>query len=118
MVRTEQLAEAALAGDALLLRSLTMDWLSEHRRLADVPAPNLSDATMMSIAAGLVELLAGRRHEPAPQWTKEIGAAEHPVHLIKAARTMRRLRELCEAESPEPLRKRNLFATPTFLQFA
>jgi hypothetical protein len=118
MVRTEQLAEAALSGNALLLRSLTMDWLSEHPRLSEVPAPNLSDGTMIAVAAGLVELLADRRHETPPPWTAKVGAAPRPVHLVKASQTMRRLRELCETESPEPLRRRNVFAPPTFLEFA
>jgi hypothetical protein len=62
MVRIEQLAEAALAGDALLLRSLTQDWLSELPRLSETPAPLTTDPTILSIAAGLVELLAQRQH--------------------------------------------------------
>jgi hypothetical protein len=48
----------------------------------------------------------------------QIGAAPHPIHLVKAAQNMRHLRELCATQSPLPLRKRNLFAPRTFLEFA
>ncbi|HZZ44595.1 MAG TPA: hypothetical protein VFE58_16795 [Tepidisphaeraceae bacterium] len=118
MVRIEQLAEAALSGNALLLRSLTQDWLGENLRLSEAPEPTTADPTILSIAAGLVELLAQRQHQPPPPWTIKIGAAPHPIHFLKAAQTMRRLRELCETQSPLPLRKRSLFAPPTFLEFA
>ncbi|HWB52863.1 MAG TPA: hypothetical protein VG722_01680 [Tepidisphaeraceae bacterium] len=116
MARIEQLAETALSGNALLLRSLTQDWLREFPRLADVPAPATTDATVLSVAAGLIELLAQRRHEPPPPWTKTIGALPQPLHLVKATQTMRRLRELCERETPAPLRKQNLFAPLGFLE--
>jgi len=117
MVRTEQLAQAALSGDALSLRSLTQDWLRENPRLTESAPPEASDATIVAIAAALVELLAQRRNEPAPDWTRSIGPVPSPIYLLKSAITMPRLRHLCETESPLPLRRRNLFAPPTFLEF-
>lgn len=118
MASIEQLAEAALRGDALLLRSLTQDWLSAHPRFADTPALRSNEPTVLAVAAGLIELLAERNNQPPPAWAQQIGAVAEPIFLIRSARTMRRLRELCEAESPQPLRRRNLFAPPTFLEFA
>jgi hypothetical protein len=117
VVPMEQLAEAALAGDALRLRSLTQDFLSQTARLADTPRPLSSDPLLCVIAAGLIELLAERRHEPAPTWAAQIGATHPPLYLVKSAHHMPRLRRLCESESPAPLRHRNLFAPPTFLEF-
>jgi hypothetical protein len=118
MVQVEQLAEAALAGDALKLRGLTQDFLRQPARLADSKPPISSDPLVSIVAAGLIELLAERRHEPPPPWANQIGAAHPPLYLVKAAHVMPRLRRLCESESPAPLRRRNLFAPPTFLEFA
>ena len=116
MVPIDELAEAALAGDALRLRSLTQDWLAEQRPMSRCAAPVSSDPTVRAIAAGLVEMLAERRNETPPSWTHQIEAAPQPTYLVKAARTMRRLRTICETESPPPLRRRNLLAPANFLQ--
>jgi hypothetical protein len=118
MVDLEQIAKAALAGDALTLRGLTQDFLRQTTRLADSKRPASSDPLVCIVAAGLIELLAERRREPAPPWASQIGAAHPPLYLVKSAQVMPRLRRLCESESPGPLRCRNLFAPPTFLEFA
>jgi hypothetical protein len=118
MVRIEQLAEAALTGDALTLRSLTQDWLAENRRIADCLPPLSSDPTILSVAAGLAELFADRRLELPPHWAAKIEPVHPPLYLVKAAKTMPRLRRLCETESPSALKRRNLLAPPTFLEFA
>lgn len=118
MVRTEQLAQAALAGDALGLRALVQDWLLENPRISDAPAPDSSDAAVLVVAAGLVELLAERRQALPPEWTRRVGAAPTPIFLVRAARRMKRLRHLCETEAPQPLRRRNLLAPPDYLQSA
>lgn len=118
MVRIEQLAEAAINQDALLLRSLTQDFLRERPRLKDVPRPDVSDSQTIVAAASLMELLAARLHQEAPAWTDEVGALPEPIHLVKAAATMKNLRALCEQQSPEPLRKRGFYAPPNFLESA
>lgn len=118
MVRIEQVAEAALCGDSLILRSLVQEFLCEHPDLAYVPAPEVHDATVLAASASLLELLAMRRNQVAPLWTRDIGALERPIFLVKAAATMKRLRALCEAESPAPLRKRGFYAPANFLEFA
>lgn len=118
MTSIEQLAYAALNGDALQLRSLIQDWLTENAPISACSPPANSDLTIRVIAAGLVELLAERRHEPAPTWTQTIGHLDQPLFLVKSALTMPRLRELCFRESPSVLKRRNLFAPPTFLEMA
>ena len=118
MVAIEQLAEAALKGDGLLLRSLVQDLLRDKPQLSEYPPPKTDDARLLAAAASLVELLAQRLYQPPPSWTKTVGALPEPIFLVKAAATMKRLRVLCETESPEPLRKRGFYAPPNFLEFA
>ena len=118
MVRIEQLAEAAINRDALLLRSLTQDLLRECPRLKDFPRPVRVDFTALAASAALIELFAERLHQEPPAWTLEIGPLPEPIYLVKAAATMKRLRELCERQAPEPLRKRGFYAPPNFLESA
>jgi hypothetical protein len=72
----------------------------------------------LAAAASLVEPLALRSQQRPPSWTKEVGALPEPIYLLKAAASMKRLRELCETQAPGPLRKRGLYAPPNFLEFA
>jgi len=118
MVKTEQLAEAALGGDALELRALTQDWLIENPKISECTPPASEDDDVLATAAGLVELLALRAGQTPPPWTANIGAVRNPIFLVKAAMTMRRLRADCEAESPLPLRRRGLYAPANYLSFA
>lgn len=118
MVTIEQLAEAALNGESLLLRSLTQDLLREQPSLSECPKPQTGDLRLLAAAASLVELLALRLHQTPPSWAKDVGALPEPLHLLKAAASMKRLRELCETQAPEPLRKRGFYAPPNFLEFA
>jgi len=112
------LAAAALACDALRLRSLAQDLLRTHPKLETVARPDTHDAQILGTSAALVELLSLRTGQTAPAWTRSIGAVPVPTFLVAAASRMPRLRALCEAESPEPLRKRGLYAPPDFLSFA
>ena len=118
MVGLEQLAAAALAGDALGLRSLVQDWLADNPRLAECPRPPSNDPEVLAVAAALVELFAQRAGQAPPDWSGRIGPLAQPRFLVRAAATMRRLRQMCETESPAPLRRRNLYAPANFLQFA
>jgi hypothetical protein len=118
MVTLEQMAEAALNGESLLLRSLTQDWLRGQHSLSDCPKPQTTDLRLLAAAASLVELFAQRLEQIPPAWAKDVGALPEPIHLLKAAARMKRLRKLCESESPEPLRKRGFYAPPNFLEFA
>ena len=116
MVKIESIAEAALREDSLLARSLTQDLLREKPDLSRYVRPAIGDARLLALTAGLLELFAQRLGQRPPEWTREIGPAPEPVWLVSAARTMKRLRQLCEAEAPEPLRKRGLYAPPNFLE--
>jgi len=112
MVTLEILAETALRRDSLHLRSLVHDFVRDHPQLATIPRPRTDNPQILGTAAALLELLAQRTTQPAPAWTREIGAVPEPMFLLEAASRMHRLRVLCEAESPEPLRKRGLYAPP------
>lgn len=118
MVSLESVADAAWRRDNLELRRLTQDFLRDHPRLDAVPRPTTTNAQLLTIAAALLELFALRAGQRSPGWTLEIGAMPTPMYLIEAASRMKNLRTLCERESPEPLRKRGLFAPPEFLTFA
>ena len=118
MVQIEELAEAALKREGLLVRSLAQDFFRENPRLSKVPKPKVDDVRILAASASLIELFAIRLKQDAPAWTKSIGPMAEPIFLIKAAATMKRLRALCEAESPAPLRKRGFYAPPNYLEFA
>jgi hypothetical protein len=118
MISIEQLAEAAINRDALLLRTLTQDLLREDPTLKDFPRPVAVDFQTLAAAASLVELFAERLHQQPPDWTREIGSLPEPMHLLQAATTMKHLRELCEQQAPGPLRKRGFYAPPNFLESA
>jgi hypothetical protein len=83
-----------------------------------VPRPAGADQQTLATAAALLELLAERAGVAAPAWTRDVGAVPTPTFLVKSAERMPRLRRLCEMESPQPLRKRGLYASPDFLSFA
>jgi hypothetical protein len=114
----EQLAEAALQRDSLRLRSLVQDMTRAHINWSSMPRPTTKDVRLLAIAASLAELLATRQNQSPPAWTQEIGALKEPFFLLRSAETMKRLRVLCETQSPEPMRKRQLYAPPNFLEFA
>ena len=114
----EQLAEAALQRDSLRLRSLVQDMRRAGINWSSLPRPGTNDTRLLAMAASLAELLAARQNQAPPLWTKEIGALKEPFFLLQSAEKMKRLRVLCETKSPEPMRKRHLYAPPNFLEFA
>ena len=118
MEQIEQLAQAALERDHLQLRSLVQDLTRAKTDWSKLPRPSTSDPRLLTMSAALTELLALRSHQNPPAWTKEIGALKEPFFLLESAATMKRLRVLCETQSPEPMRKRLLYAPPHFLKFA
>jgi len=118
MVTLEELAETALRRDSLQLRSLVQDFMRDHPQLTTIPPPLIDNQQILGTAAALLELFAQRTGQVAPPWTQEIGAVPEPIFLLEEAPRMKRLRVLCETESPEPLRKRGLYAPPDYLTFA
>jgi hypothetical protein len=117
MATIEQIAQAALDGEALAARSLTMDFLRENPDITAVSRPDTTDERLLSATAALLELLAQRQRQQPPTWTQAVGAVSPPVYLLKSAAKMRRLREMCQREAPEPLRKRGFYAPANYLEF-
>jgi len=117
-VDLHELVQALLSGDTLTARQWVADAGRENVVWARIPAPTGSEPVAMAVAASVVELLASRAGQPAPPWTASVPAAPRPVFLVRAAETMPRLRRECENESPEPLRRRRLFAPSNFLTAA
>ncbi|MBI5944499.1 MAG: hypothetical protein HY864_09035 [Chloroflexi bacterium] len=113
----DQLAEAALQRDSLRLRSLVQDIARFPINWSMVPRPKTNDPRLLALSASLAELLASRQNQTPPAWTKTIGALQEPFYLLQSAEKMTRLRHLCETQSPEPMRKRLLYAPPNFLVF-
>lgn len=114
----EAIARAAVEGDALAARSLAQDWLAGHPRVADELPPTSSDVRVRAAAASLAEMFADRLAQPPPAWAAAIAPLDEPFYLLAAARTMSRLRRLCEEQSPAALRRRKLFAPEGYLTFA
>ena len=117
-MQLDDLVHALVSYDAIGARQ----WVADAARAATVwehiPEPRGLDATAMAVAAGVVELLAGRSGQRPPSWTAGVPAAPQPLFLVRAASTMPRLRRICEESAPEPLRKRKILAPPEFLMVA
>ncbi len=118
MVSIEEIAEAALQRDSLRLRRLAQEYLRSNPVLAEVPRPHTADERLLSMSAALLELFAMRTNQQPPAWAASIGPVKEPFYLLKSAAHMKRLRELCLAESPEPLRVRRFYAPSDYLTFA
>jgi hypothetical protein len=112
------LVRALLSFDALVARQWVADSLRQGLVWASIPEPADLDPVGLGVAAGIAELLAARTGQAPPLWANAVEAAPTPVYLVKAARTMPRLRQLCEQEGPEPLRRRGILAPPEFLKVA
>ena len=117
-MKLENIAKSILEGQALLARSLIQDWLSSRPDLAAEPFPASADARVLALSAALAELFAERLGQRSPEWTQHVTALPEPVYLLRSAAKMPRLRQLCEEQSPEPLRRRNFYAPADYLTFA
>jgi hypothetical protein len=117
MVRIEDIARAALAYEALTVRELIQDLLRDHPDWTAIPRPVAVDENTLVVAAALLELLALRNGAEPAAWARETGPAREPIHLVRAATTMPRTRARVEAESPEPLRRHNVFAPAEYATF-
>ena len=114
-MKLEDLVEAIVAFDALRARQWVLDAARVRLEWAELPEPRNLSHRDRAIAAGMAELLSDRFHQSPPEWTRVVPPVEEPIFLVRSAETMPRLRELCRAEGPLPLRRRNLYAPPDFL---
>jgi len=116
MVTIEQIAAMILADDPLEARSLVQDFQRQAPVLADELRPVGTSREVLVVAAGFAELLAQRVGQNAPAWAADVGSLDEPLYLVKAALRSRKMRERIERESPEPLRARNVYAPPGYLE--
>lgn len=117
-ITIEEIAAAILDYDVLRVRDLAQEWVRYDMPFAEVPRPETSDARVLAVAAAVVELLAQRVHQTSPAWTAVIGGLPEPFFVMRILPYEAYTRYLCLTESPEPLRKRNIFAPPDYLTFA
>jgi hypothetical protein len=116
MTPLEQIATQILANSALEARSLVQDFLRRAMPLGLERAPTSSDPKICAVAAAIAELIAARTQQQAPAWATQIGRLSTPLYLVAAASESPKLRARIERESPEPLRKRNVFAPAGYLE--
>ena len=112
------LARALLDDRGAIVGQYTMNLFDETASFTDVPKP--SDATYpeLVVSAALLELFALRRGESAPHWTAQIGGLASPRFLMGGyEKKYPYLADVWQSEAPEPLKRRNLFASAEFLEF-
>ena len=117
MAWLEELTRAVADRDALLVSALVHDLARTSVAFEEVPKPNVS-IDLLPLAAGIVDLLAERRGAHSPAWSSSAGVLQEPFYTLKYAGRVPRLRRQCEAESPEALKRRNVFALSQFLTSA
>jgi hypothetical protein len=115
LMELSDLVHAILSGNLLAARQ----WVADAQR-ARLPwngfvRPSGLDEREMAVAAGITEMLAARAGTRAPDWTAAIGAPQEPVILDPGLEAMPRTLERTKREAPEALRKRNMYASPDFL---
>jgi hypothetical protein len=118
VVRIEQIAAAALARDALEVRSLLQDLARDCPDWSRVPRPEVIDAKVLAVAAAFTELLAARNGQPPPPWTREVAGLAEPIFLVGSQTTLPRTRRRIEEESREPFKRRNIFVPANYASAA
>lgn len=113
-----ELVHALLAGDLLTARQCVADAQRTKVQWERLEQPHGLNDREMSVAAGVVELLASRNGDTPPPWTKTFGAVRELLVLDPGLEQMPRSFALAKSAGPEPLRKRNLIALPDFLDVA
>ncbi|MDZ4687946.1 MAG: hypothetical protein SH850_22975 [Planctomycetaceae bacterium] len=109
------LVRAILAGDALEARAYARELCEQP--LSDVPRPVMAEELELIVAAAVIELLADRLQQSPPNWTEAVNGWYEPLYLVASASRFPNLRHQCDLESPEPLRRRNLFAPGNYLSW-
>jgi len=82
------------------------------------PPKRTAFAAVLAGLAALLDFFAQRTGQPAPAWASAISGLPAARFLLRSAATPKRLRRMCEEESPGPLKRRNLFAPADYLWFA
>ena len=113
-----ELVNALLVGDLLTARQFVADARREDVTWTHVEQPHGLNGRELSVAAGVVELLASRAGDAPPAWANKVGAIDEPLILDPGLEQMPRSFKHAKTSGPEPLRRRNLIALPDFLDVA
>jgi hypothetical protein len=113
-----KLVTALLAGDLLIARQCVADALRAGVQWEQLARPADLSPREMSVAAGVIELLATRSGGTPPAWTKTIGGLAEAIVLDPGLEQMPRSFERARTAGPESLRRRNIVALPDFLDVA
>jgi hypothetical protein len=113
-----ELVRAIVTGDLLKARQWVADAYRRDVVWMLLERPNGLNDQELTIAAGVVELLAIRRRATAPAWVFTVGASHESIVLDPGLEKMPRSFERAKMSGPEPLRRRNLVALPDFLNVA
>lgn len=109
----ERLSVAAFERADVERRALWMELLAEADA-SQLEFPSLSDSTLEAVAAALAEMLAEQQGCQPPAWTASVGPVSDEVFLTTRHRAS--ARDRLRAQSPAPLRRRNLFAPAKYVQ--
>jgi hypothetical protein len=110
------LVQAVLSGDLLSARQWVSDAERVHLEWPSVVQPLGLDEKAMALAAALVELLASRVGALPPAWAQDVGGLPEPFLVEPGISNFPRTLAWAMTHAPEPLRKRNLYASPDFLR--
>jgi hypothetical protein len=113
-----KLVYALLAGDLLTARQYVVDAHRASVQWDRLERPLDLTARELSVAAALVELLASRAGAAPPGWTTTVGAVRGLLVLDPGLEPMPRSFAHARVAGPEPFRRRNLVASPDFLDVA
>ena len=106
---------ALLRGDDLTARQGVKDAARAGFSWSQAPAPDFKGPRGRAAYAAVVELLASRAGQAPPTWTGSVGDAPAPLFLVRAAKRSKALRSESRNSTPEPLKKRNVFALRDYL---
>jgi len=112
------LVRSILSGDLLTARQCVADAQREQFRWDELAMPGDLTERELTVAAGIVELLAMRNGSTAPRWTTAIGGLRESLVLDPGLEQLPRSFARARIAGPEPLRRRNLVALPDFLAVA
>ena len=110
-----ELTAAILRRDDLSARQMVKDAKRLGFSWANAPAPDFSSRGARAVYAGIVELMADRNGQVPPAWTCDVPASPAPLFLVHATKKSKGLRRDSLSGTPDPLKKRNVFALPDYL---
>lgn len=113
-----EMSKAAMADLDMDARAagLALDrWIRKHSGDVTTIARPKTDRRTLLVCAALIELFAERIQSQPPAWAAEIGGLDRPFYCFPQARTDDSFRKEIKRQTPEPLRKRNLFSTKHYL---